>query len=98
MQIVITPCEVLLRPGDTKPFEMQRFQVRAFNSRGQFLNSIEPENVTFSLTGPGSVDAEGIYRLPEGQSEQTAVTITATVGEMTATARVRVHPRPPLVV
>lgn len=86
-QLVLTPCEALLRPGVAQPFH-----VRAYNSHGQFLNLIDADQVQFTLMGAGEIDADGVYRSPADLAEQSAITVTATFGELTASARLRVVP------
>ncbi len=85
--LVVAPCEVLLRPGNR-----QQFQVRAYNSHGQFLNVVDSAEVEFTVTGPGAVSAEGVYSTPEGMTEQAAVTVAVKYGELTNSVRIRVVP------
>jgi outer membrane protein assembly factor BamB len=86
-QLVLVPCEVLLRPGKVQPF-----QARVYNSRGQFLDVLTPDEVEFSLTGPGEISPEGKLSLPEDLNEQAAITVTAKYGDLTGAARVRFVP------
>jgi outer membrane protein assembly factor BamB len=79
----LKPCEVLLRPGDT-----QKFAVRLFNSRGQFLRESE---AVFEAKGGGRIGSDGVLHT-EQVSEHTAIFVTAKAGELSATARVRVVP------
>jgi outer membrane protein assembly factor BamB len=84
--VQIVPAEVLMRPG-----EKQQFQVRLFNSRGQLL---EEAPATFALDGPGEISKDGNYVAAEGTAH-TATNVTATVGDVTGRARVRVVPALP---
>lgn len=89
-QIVIAPVDSLLYPG-TK----QQLQVRLYNSKGQYLRLANPGEVSFKLQGPGSIDANGLYVIPREQSIPAATTITASIGELTGEARIRVVPQLP---
>jgi outer membrane protein assembly factor BamB len=82
-QVQLVPCEVLLRPGDK-----QKFTVRLFNDRGQFLRESE---AVFEVKGPGRIDSQGVLNT-ERTAEHTALEVTAKVGDLTGTARVRVVP------
>ena len=53
----IVPCESLLRPE-----ERLQFQARLYNSRGHYLRNANPEEVKFSVEGPGTFDANGDSR------------------------------------
>jgi outer membrane protein assembly factor BamB len=79
----ISPCELLLRPGDN-----QKFTARLFNERGQFLKETEAQ---FEVNGGGKIDADGTLHT-SGVAGHTALIVTAKSGELSATARVRVVP------
>ena len=81
--IVITPNEALVKPGETL-----ELSTRVFNANGQRLP--DSKDVTFSVKGPGSVD--GNLFTANADAAHTAATITATVGEATGDARVRIVP------
>ena len=83
-QVQLVPCEVLLRPG-----ERQRFTVRLFNARGQFLG--ETTEGSFALAGPGEITASGEY-VASSDAGHTATIVTCKVGEATGKARIRVVP------
>jgi outer membrane protein assembly factor BamB len=85
--LLLAPCEVLMRPGQTLDY-----QVRAYNSHGQYLNLVDFDQVEFTVTGPGAVSAGGQYECPAELADQAAVTVTAKFGELTATSRIRVVP------
>ncbi len=79
----IAPVEAMLAPGQATPY-----QVRAYNKLGQFLKLVDAE---FAVEGSGAVTADGTYTAPTAAEHQ-AVKITAKLGELTSTARVRVIP------
>jgi len=81
----LVPVESLLRPG-----LKQKFGARIYNANGQFLRMAD--DVEFTLEGPGSIAADGVYDTPEGMSEPAAVLVTAKSGGLTGTARIRVVP------
>ena len=106
--VQITPVEVLLRPGDK-----QGFDVRLYNDLGQYLRVAKPEDVEFTIDGPGAIEIEQppepeegseasgrgetqrarwAYSVPESFTDHAAVIVTATVGELSGTARIRVVP------
>jgi len=87
--VQIVPVESLLKSGPAG--QRQLHQVRLYNSRGQYLRTAKPEDVTFNIEGPGAIDAEGRYTTPQG-TEHGAVVVTAKVGELTGNARIRVIP------
>ena len=65
--------------------------VRLFNSRGQFLTQAEAE---FSVEGAGQIDSTGLFT-PDVNAAHVAATVTARVGELTGSARVRIVPELP---
>lgn len=81
--IQLAPVEVMLAPGQTTPY-----QIRAYNQNGQFLKVLR--EAEFSIEGGGTV-ADGVYTAPAG-NEHRAVLITATVGDVSSTARARILP------
>jgi outer membrane protein assembly factor BamB len=88
--VQVVPCEALLEPGkDTE----QDFQVRLYNSRGQFLRIAKSGEAEFSVKGPGEIDPKtGKYIVPKDSKVAAPVAVTAKVGELTGAARVRVIP------
>lgn len=84
--VQVVPAEVLLKPG-----AHQKFSVRLFNARGQFLKN---SSASFTLTGPGEIDKDGMFLAPSAPAH-TATILTAKVGEMQAQARIRVVPELP---
>ncbi|MDZ4849795.1 MAG: PQQ-binding-like beta-propeller repeat protein [Pirellulaceae bacterium] len=82
--IQLAPVELMLRPG-----QRARYQVRAYNKKGQYLKLIE--EATFSTDNGGSMSDDEYFTAP-GESKAAAVTISAKYGELMSTARVRVIP------
>jgi outer membrane protein assembly factor BamB len=82
-QVQVIPCEAVLEPGKT-----QKFRVRLYNAAGQFLKESPAE---FSVAGAGKIAADGTFTADAGAKHQPAI-ITAKVGEVSGTARVRVIP------
>ncbi|MGD9646221.1 MAG: PQQ-binding-like beta-propeller repeat protein [Pirellulales bacterium] len=82
----IVPCDVLIKPGDE-----QQFAVRLFNARGQL---VKEEPATFAVTEGGSIDSTGKLTTA-GAKPHTALMVTAKVGDLSGTARVRLVPALP---
>ena len=85
-QIMLTPVELMLKPGETA-----KLQVKGYNKNGQFVSLVSDAAV--SVTGAGTVDKDLVYTAPA--SGVAGVVVTATRGEMSATARIRVIPALP---
>lgn len=86
--VALSPTESLLQPGGSVTL-MPRF----FNRLGQALPDANPDanpDVTFSVDGPGSVEGN-VYTAPADVAHTGAV-ITASVGDVTGEARVRIVP------
>jgi outer membrane protein assembly factor BamB len=81
--VQVVPCEVLLTTN-----QKQSFTARLYNASGQFLKTAP---ATFTLDGPGAIDAQGVYTAPGG-SAHVAAYVTAKVGELSGQARLRVVP------
>ncbi|MDG2382861.1 MAG: PQQ-binding-like beta-propeller repeat protein [Pirellulaceae bacterium] len=87
----LVPAEVLMKPG-----QVQAFQVRLFNSRGQLLGT-STSTAEFSLEGPGQISPDGkniafrLFTAAKNASHQATV-ITAKVGSLKGTARIRIVP------
>ena len=82
-QLKIVPVEMIMKPG-----QKLTLQARLFNAKGQFLKTVPAE---YTVAGAGTVSAEGVYTTPK-ETGHAAVIVTGKVGELTATARVRVIP------
>jgi outer membrane protein assembly factor BamB len=83
---LVTPVEVLLKPG-----QKQQFKVWLYNANGQFLRVADKDDVKYSVEGPGQVDAQGKYQSEEAK-EHAACVVTAAVGDVKGEARIRVIP------
>ena len=81
--VQIVPTESLIKPG-----ESIELKVHVFNSIGQALP--DPTDVQFSVKGAGKVD--GNQFTADSNAAHTAAVITATVGEVSGSARVRIVP------
>lgn len=82
-QVQLVPAEVVLKPG-----EKQSYQVRFYNSKGRYLELAKAE---FELKGPGKIDEAGVLTVPP-LAAPAATQVTAKVGELTGSARVRIFP------
>ncbi|KAA1260628.1 outer membrane biogenesis protein BamB [Rubripirellula obstinata] len=81
--VQLVPTESLIQPGQSI-----ELSVYAFNSIGQALP--DPTDVEFSVEGAGKID--GNTFTADSDATHTAAKITATVGEISGTARVRIVP------
>jgi outer membrane protein assembly factor BamB len=82
-QLQITPAEALVKPG-----ESLELSANAFNILGQKLDA--PEEVTYEVDGPGKI--EGSTFTASSDAAHTAAFITASVGDVKTTSRVRIVP------
>lgn len=82
-QAQIVPVEALLKPG-----QKQQFLVRLYNANGRYLDTVRAK---FTLTGPGAVNAEGVFSAPADSSHAVTM-VSAEVNGVTAAARVRIVP------
>ena len=80
--IQVVPADALIQPGSN-----QKFTVRLFNDRGQFLKTAD---ATFSVEGSGTI-SNATYQ-PDPDAAHKAAIVIAKVGELTGQARVRVVP------
>jgi outer membrane protein assembly factor BamB len=89
--IQLAPVEMLMAPG-----KQARYQVRAYNAKGQYLKLID--DATFSMDQGGTMTDDGMLERFTAPSEpkSTSITITATVGDLKSMARVRVVPSLPM--
>lgn len=83
-QVQVVPVESLIRPGDKV-----NFKVRLFNERGQFLKEVD--DAKFEVTSGGEIDDSGIFASSADAAHVGAI-VTAKVGDLTGTARVRIVP------
>jgi len=98
-QLQITPVESLLRPklGQSKGLA-QRFSIRMFNANGRYLDTktVKP---AFELKGPGTLEPskdpgkenQTVF-VPAADAAHSASYVTAKVGNLTSTARIRTIP------
>jgi outer membrane protein assembly factor BamB len=85
-QLVLSPTEVMLKPGQKLPL-----QVLGYNKAGQLVGPVKTAKI--AVEGGGTVGSDQVYVAPkEGIS---GVTLTATSGELTGKARLRVIPELP---
>ena len=85
-QVLIVPNESLVKPG-----EKLKLSVRVFNALGQRLD--DPSEVTYTVADQGEID--GSTFTASADAAHTATTITAKVGDVTGSARVRIVPSLP---
>lgn len=91
-QLQIVPVESLLRPGE-KP--KQKFAIRLYNANGNYLaGATRAAKAAYTLAGSGKLDDAGIFTAA-GDAGHAASFVTAKVGELTATARIRTVPQLP---
>ncbi len=83
----LVPAETLLVPGSR-----QAFSARLYNSKGQYLNNAAPQDLEFSIAGPGTIDEEGRYTIPADHSAHQGVQITAKYKDVVGKSRVRIIP------
>lgn len=82
-QLQLVPAEVLMTASGR-----QAFQVRGYDAEGRYLKTVQAE---ITAEGPGQIDAQGIFTAASGP-EHTATTLTAKMGDLTSTARIRTVP------
>ena len=91
----VAPATIQVVPAEaaTQPGEMIQFRARAFDDKGEFLRVI---NAEWSLNGVmGEIDQNGGFT-PDKNGGGQAGTVSAKVGELQATAGVRVIPQLPV--
>lgn len=84
--LLISPYDATLAPEGT-----QKFTVRLYNARGQFLRIAAPDEVKFSVQGAGEISADGAYTAAKREGHTGSLVIAA-VGDLKAKARVRLVP------
>ncbi len=85
-QLQIVPAEALVAPGD-----QVELSANLFNILGQRLDA--SDKVTYEVEGPGTI--EGSIFTASADAAHKAATITARVGDVTGTTRVRIVPSLP---
>lgn len=83
VHVQVVPAEVLLKPG-----QKLQFQARLYNDRGQLLSATDAD---FSIDGPGTMSADGKFEAATDIAHA-AVKVTAKVGALVGTSRIRVVP------
>ncbi|MGD9857608.1 MAG: PQQ-binding-like beta-propeller repeat protein, partial [Planctomycetaceae bacterium] len=86
-QLQLVPVEALLSPGQKQPF-----QVRLYNAAGQYVRLAKPDEVSFSVDGPGEIGGDGVYNIPGTHSAHSADIVHAQVSGVEGQARIRVMP------
>ncbi len=81
--VQVVPAEVLMRPG-----EQQQFRTRIYNGLGQLL---EEKGADYRVRGPGSITPDGTFQADPEAAHQAAY-ISASVGDVSGVARVRIVP------
>jgi hypothetical protein len=87
VHLQLVPVESLLRPG-----ERQQFSARVYNKNGQYLRTADASKLKFSIEGVGSIDGDGKYFTPKATLKHSAVYVTASLGDLTGRARIRLVP------
>ncbi|QDU59018.1 PQQ-binding-like beta-propeller repeat protein [Aeoliella mucimassa] len=85
----VVPYDSLVAPGDTK-----EVRVRVYNAQGEYIRDAKSDELSFVVTGPGSITSDGTYTAPEDAAHQSAL-VTCTMGELKGDARIRIVPELP---
>jgi outer membrane protein assembly factor BamB len=83
--VQVIPAELLLRGN-----EPQTLRVRLFNANGQLIREARPSEIKFGVEGSGNVTSEGVFQ-PAADAEHQAAVVTAAVGDIKGTARIRMN-------
>jgi outer membrane protein assembly factor BamB len=83
-QLVITPAEILVKPG-----EKVQYSVKVYNSRGQLLDV--PAKATWSVDANGTITETGEFTASP-DAKHVAAYVTAKVGDLEVRGRVRIIP------
>lgn len=84
-QVQVVPYDTILSPG-----EEQVYTVRLYDADGNFVREADPQECSFSVSGPGTMSGATYTARDEAQHE--CALITCKVGEMAGSARIRVLP------
>lgn len=84
-QVQVVPYDTILSPG-----EDQVYTVRLYDADGNFVREADPQECSFSVSGPGTMSGATYTARDEAQHE--CALITCKVGEMAGSARIRVLP------
>ncbi|MEQ8848458.1 PQQ-binding-like beta-propeller repeat protein [Botrimarina sp.] len=85
-QVQLVPWDVLLAPGEEQPYRL-----RLYNAKGQYLRDAQPKEVSFGVSGPGSISKQGVYKASPKSGHDTALVLCEYKGQ-SAQGRVRVVP------
>ena len=90
------PAHLQLAPFDSlvAPGESVKLVPRLYNSDGQLVEGPAGGAPEFTVKGPGSVSADGVYTAPNEVIHDAAL-VTCKAGELAGTARVRIVPALP---
>ncbi|NQV24940.1 MAG: PQQ-binding-like beta-propeller repeat protein [Rhodopirellula sp.] len=88
-QVQVVPVDSLLKSGPQG--QRQLHHVRLYNSKGQYLKTCKADEVEFSVSGPGTIDADGRFTASK-ENAHGATILTAKVGKLTGTSRIRSVP------
>ena len=86
-KLLVTPAEAILGPGQAAKFTARLYDVNA--------SSYETPEVTWNVAGARGALSEGGTFTAAADNSFSAGLITAKIGDQTATARIRISPRPP---
>ena len=81
--VQVVPAEALIKPG-----EKISFKTRLYNAIGQLIKETE---AAYAVDGPAEITPQG-QLTAQAVTSHAAATITAKVGELTGTARIRIEP------
>lgn len=84
-QLLVMPAELLLQPGQSA-----EMSIGLFNALGQPLATPDADKVSYEVSGPGTMD--GATFIASSDAVHQDATITAKVGEVTGSTRVRIVP------
>ncbi len=82
----VVPFETTLAPG-----QEQAMRVRLYDDHGFYIRDASPDEIEFTVNGPGEVDASGKYSASASGAHECAL-VTCKLGDMSGTARIRVVP------
>ena len=84
-----SPASARSRRGDRPAGATQTMQVHAFNAKGQRISE-SPIDVEYSVSGSGTIDANGLYQADASDQHQ-AVIVTASLGDLQANCAAANH-------
>lgn len=84
-ELLVVPAELLLQPGQSA-----EMSIRLFNALGQRLATPDADQVSYEVSGAGAMD--GATFIADSDPAHQAATITAKVGDVSGSTRVRIVP------